>query len=44
MIDTNYLKTLPKIKASLEDDEDEYDNKFGNPKKSNDVSSDPTLK
>ena len=43
MIDTNYLKTLPNIKASLEDDEDEYDNKFGNPKKSNDKSNTPVL-
>jgi ATP-dependent Clp protease ATP-binding subunit ClpC len=34
MIDKNYLKTLPNIKSSLEDDDDEYDNKFGNPKKS----------
>ena len=43
MIDTNYLKTLPNTKASLEDDEDEYDNKFGNPKKSNDKSNTPVL-
>ena len=43
MIDKNYLKTLPNIKASLEDDEDEYDNKFGNPKKSNDKSNTPVL-
>jgi ATP-dependent Clp protease ATP-binding subunit ClpC len=44
MIDTNYLKTLPNIKASLEDDEDEYDNKFGNPKKStNEKSKTPVL-
>jgi len=43
MIDTNYLKKLPNIKASLEDDEDEYDNKFGNPKKSNDKSNTPVL-
>jgi len=44
MIDRNYLKTLPNIKASLEDDEDEYDNKFGNPKKSaNEKSKTPVL-
>jgi len=44
MIDKNYLKTLPNIKASLEDDEDEYDNKFGNPKKtSNEKSNTPVL-
>lgn len=43
MIDRNYLKTLPNIKASLEDDEDEYDNKFGNPKKSNEKSNTPVL-
>ena len=44
MIDTNYLKTLPNIKSSLEDDEDEYDNKFGNPKKSgNEKSKTPVL-
>jgi ATP-dependent Clp protease ATP-binding subunit ClpC len=44
MIDTNYLKTLPNIKSSLEDDDDEYDNKFGNPKKSiNEKSKTPVL-
>jgi ATP-dependent Clp protease ATP-binding subunit ClpC len=44
MIDKNYLKTLPNIKSSLEDDDEEYDNKFGNPKKSaNEKSKTPVL-
>jgi ATP-dependent Clp protease ATP-binding subunit ClpC len=44
MIDKNYLKTLPNIKSSLEDDDDEYDNKFGNPKKpGNEKSKTPVL-
>ena len=38
------LKKSLEIKASLEDDEDEYDNKFGNPKKSgNEKSKTPVL-
>jgi ATP-dependent Clp protease ATP-binding subunit ClpC len=38
------LKKSFEIKASLEDDDDEYDNKFGNPKKtSNEKSNTPVL-
>ena len=39
MIDKNYLKTLPNITASINDDDDEYDNKFGSQKKSSDSKS-----
>jgi len=39
MMDKNYLKKLPNIKASINDDDDEYDNKFGSQKKSSDSKS-----
>ena len=39
MMDKNYLKKLPNIKASINDDDDEYDNKFGSQKKSTDSKS-----
>ena len=39
MMDKNYLKTLPNITASINDDDDEYDNKFGSQKKSSDSKS-----